>query len=78
MLSFSTPTQVVIETTASGFLLFCAAYLFKGVHDSSQTQTGSYILLFFALVFALGSVLGFFKCARKYQTYRKSHPKRRS
>lgn len=78
MLTFSTPAQLVIETAASGFLLFCAWYLSSGVLNNSQTQTGTYILLFFTVAFAAGGVLGFFKCARKYQAYRKFNPKRRS
>ena len=76
MLTFSVPAQILIETVASGFLLACAAILADGVLDGSQTPTGTGILAFFAVLFAVGGILGLLKCVRKYRTYRSTAGKR--
>ncbi len=77
MLSFSELTRIMIETAASAVLLFCAAKLFGGVAEQSQTQIGNGILLFFGIVFAGGGCIGMMKTYRKYKRYRKEHPHRR-
>lgn len=76
MLTFSIPAQIFIETAASGFLLVCAAILAEGAWNGSQTPTGAGILTLFAVLFAVGGILGLLKCVRKYRVYRSNAQKR--
>ena len=77
MLKFNEPTQIGIESCASVFLLFCAGYMIYGVFEGKQTQTGMYMLIFFAVVFAVGGVIGLVKTYIRHREYQKRHPRRK-
>ena len=70
MLTFSIRTQIVIETIASIFLLFCAGYMMRGVLEGQPTKTGVYILLAFSIIFGVGGIAGLLKCIKKYRKYK--------
>lgn len=76
MLTFSVPAQILIETVSSGFLLVCTVILTDGALNGSQTRTGAGILAVFAVVFAVGGILGLLKCMRKYKAYKSAAKKR--
>lgn len=71
MLTFSIPAQLLIETASCFALLVFSWKLSGGVTDGSQSRTGACVLLGFAVLFALGGILGLVKTARKYRNYQK-------
>lgn len=73
MMTFNVEGRLVVELLASLALLFFAYRCGCGVFDGSQTQTGTYGLAVFALLFAAGGIGGLIRTLVRYKKAVKAH-----